>query len=262
MIIDSHTHIYDEKTLAEYKKKSKGRVDRIITFPYWQDSTLLRGLHAAVEFADQHEDVFALGTIDMFGDITTQLKLHRELFEQKKIVGIKLYPGYQHFFPSDERVDPIATLCAEFGKPLVFHSGMTHGLVRGTVLKYAKPEPIDEIASRHPETKIVMCHLSYPDYLDAAAALSNNDNVFSEFSGIMCGEMNVDAYLEQNVADLTRVLIHMEEVKTKILFGTDFVGTDNYLNMVEPYFELYEKLFDESERAHVFGGLAEKVYFS
>lgn len=260
MALDSHTHIYDDDTLAEYFSKAEGRVDRIITFPFWQESELLRGLDMTLAFAERHKNVFALGTIDMEGDIASQLARHRELFQQKKIVGIKLYPGYQHFFPYDKRVDPVAALCAEFGKPLVFHSGMTHGLIQGCVLKYTKPEALDEIAARHPTTNFVMCHMAYPDYMYAAAVLSKNANVFSDFSGIMCGEMDVPAYLDQNVADLTGVFTHMTEIRDKIMFASDYVGTDNYLNMVQPYFELYERLFKESEREHMFHGLAEKLF--
>lgn len=271
MITDIHTHIYSDQTLSEYLAKAHDRVTRVITFPYWQDIDVLRGLDVTLDFAERHPGVvYALGTIDMEGDIPTQIARHQELFEQKKIVGIKLYPGYQHFFPCDERVDAIASLCGAYGKPLVFHSGLTHEMIPNTLLKYTKPEAIDELAVRHPDTTIVMSHFSYPNYMDAAAVLSKNRNVFSDISGVFCNEPNLPshlhadltAYLEICLVDFTRIFAHMPEVQEKVMFGTDYVGTANYLNMVDPYITFYERIFDPREHENVFHNRAEKLFFS
>jgi uncharacterized protein len=267
MTIDMHTHIYDEASLRAYFQACGGRVTKLLTFPFVRDVPGLKGLAVALAFTARHENVFAVGTFDMDAPLAPQLREVRTLFEEKRIVGVKLYPGYQHFYPHDPAVDAIAELCAESGKPLIFHGGLTHADVKGTLLKYSRPGHVDDIAVRHPRTNFIICHFGFPHYMETAAVLSDNDNVYADLSGIVDGAPGepLEAMLRQHMSDLKRVFTYFcssPDIRKKVLFGSDFIGGDDTMNYVEPYFRLVDELFEPQARQNVYQGLSERLFFS
>jgi uncharacterized protein len=273
-IIDMHTHIYDDATLEDYLKKADGRVKRVLTYAYFEQQQNLQDNEHALAFAARHPDfVSVVAAVDMNGDIAAQLEHLRKLFEEKKIVGIKLYPGYQDFTPSDERVDPIAELCGEFNRPVIFHSGITNADAKGTRIKNTRPAEVDDIAVRHPNTNFIICHYGFPDFMDTSFVLSDNDNVYSEISATIYGttEEDLENMKNQTVADIKRTFNYFSnspDIREKIMFGTDFqngggdVGGESYNNIVEPYIVGVQELFDPKFHDNVFHSLAEKLFFS
>lgn len=266
-----HTHIYDDATLQDYLAKAKGRVSKIITYAYFEQKDDLKDTDTALAFAAQHPDLmYVVAGVDIENNREEQLLKMRQLFEQNKIVGIKFYPGYQHFFPYDERIDPFAQLCGEFGKPLIFHTGITNSDVKGTKLKHTQPKHVDEIAVRHPHTNFIICHFGFPQYMDTGLVLSDNENVYSEISGTIYGATDVDLerMMEQNIADMRRIFNYFSnspDIREKIMFATDFqtAGADTqYLAQVEPYITYVETLYEDRYRESVFKSLAERLFFS
>ena len=73
------------------------------------------------------------------------------------VQGLKLYPGYEPFYPHDSRLEVVYQLAEEFDVPVMIHSGDTYH-PRGK-LKYAHPLEVDEVAVDHPKVKFVICHL-------------------------------------------------------------------------------------------------------
>ncbi len=266
MIIDVHTHIYSAKELADYRRQGGDAVDKIITVPFFtvtKETDDLHDMAVTQAFVESVEGVYMLGAVDMGLELAPQLRTLREMFQKKSIVGIKLYPGYQHFYPSDERVGDIARLCGEFNRPLVFHSGQTHTPISGTLLKYSHPAMLDEVAKLHPNTNIVMSHFGFPHFLDAASALLNSPNLYADFSGIIWDEDHNDVALliRQNTEDLQRIINILPEIQKKTMFGTDFMSGESELNLVEPYVALIRRLFKSQFYDDAMGGLAAKLYF-
>lgn len=271
MIIDMHTHIYNDATLQDYLAKAEGQISKIITYAYFESKHDLKDTDTALAFAANHpNDVFVVAGIDIENKREEQLSKMRHLFEQKRIVGLKFYPGYQHFFPYDERIDPFAKLCAEFGKPLIFHSGITNSDVKGTKLKYTQPKNVDEIAVRHPNTNFIICHFGFPEYMDTGLVLSDNDNVYSEISGTIYGvdDGDLEKLMQQNIADMQRVFNYFSnspDIREKIMFATDFqtAGAEiPYLGQLQPYITYAKSLFEEQYHKNVFSGLTEKLFFT
>ncbi len=270
MIIDMHTHIYNEEMWGSYQKRmGKNKVQKVIVIP-WCNNNISDELDTdtLLQFTDKHPELFALGSIDMDGDLKKQLVHYENLLKKNKIVGIKLYPGYQHFYASDKKVFPIAKLCEKYNKPLVFHSGDVYDKECVAHLKYSHPIYMDELATEFPKTKIVISHFGFPYLLETANILMKNQNVFSDISGTievddsMTSPHHVKDMVRQYIEDLKRVFTWYPKVKQKVMFGTDYCGEDMRLNQVGPYMEVINKLFSSKERQHVYFDLAEKIYFS
>lgn len=260
MITDIHTHIYDEKIYQNYFKKTEDRVSKVLVM-LWRKPSLAELL----KFAATKSNFFVVGSIDVDKNIKGQLKIYEKLFKEKKVYGIKLYPGYQHFYPSDLKIYPIAELCQKYNKPLVFHSGDVYNPENDAILKYSHPIYIDELAVKFPKCKIVISHFGFPYYLETANIVSKNDNVYTDISGTLDKtdtEEEADNMLNQYIQDLTRVFNYFPSIKSKTMFGTDFAGEDTPLNLVDPYIKLVESIFSEKDQENVFYKLAEKIFFN
>ena len=48
-----------------------------------------------------------------------------EAFTRLKLKGLKLHPGRQHFMPGEERLEAIYQVCERYGKPILFHAGLS-----------------------------------------------------------------------------------------------------------------------------------------
>ncbi|MBI4433816.1 hypothetical protein HY632_03515 [Candidatus Uhrbacteria bacterium] len=144
MIIDTHTHIYDDATYAQYRAKARDRVREVCTIYHWTThdvagNVLPVDFERVRAFAASHPEVHLIPAYDMTADAAPQLARLRGMFERKEIVAVKCYPGYQHVYPSDERLVPLAQLCAEFRKPLFFHGGDVYDIERHAMLLYSHP---------------------------------------------------------------------------------------------------------------------------
>jgi len=259
MIIDAHTHIHNEQILKDYSTKGGRRISRSVVMAWYKDS-----LEELLKFVDKHKNLVVVGTIDVFGDLGGQLKNIEELFKRKRAVGLKLYPGYQHFYPSDKEIWPIAELCQEYERPLIFHSGDVYDPEGSALLKYTEPIYIDELAVKFPQCKIIVSHFGFPYFLETAMIMSRNANVYTELSGVIDSSETLrekKRKLIEYVQDLERVFAYYPNLKSKVMFGTDYGGEDTPLNLVQPYIDLVQRVFIGKERKNVFYRLAEKLFF-
>lgn len=269
MIIDMHTHIYTKQMWESYKKRAgKNEIDKVIVIPWYNKSIADEpDIEDLLKFTETEEKLFALGSIDMDADIKKQLAYHEDLLKQKRIVGIKLYPGYQHFYASDEKVFPIAKLCEKYNKPLVFHSGDVYDPQGKAHLKYSNPIYIDDLANQYPNTKIVISHFGFPYMLETANVLMKNHNVFVDISGTieidesMTSPLYLKKMVRQYIVDLERVFNWYPRIRNKVMFGTDYCGEDTRLNQVQAYMEVIKALFSGKERQHAYFDLANEIYF-
>lgn len=266
MIVDVHTHIYNKKNWESYKKKSKGQVGKAIVLAWYHKNNYgFPCVSDLVKFTSNETNLFAIGSIDLKANLKPQISLHDKLFKENKIVGIKLYPGYQHFYPTDKKVTQIAKLCERYNKPLVFHSGDFYDQEGTALLKYSHPMYIDELASLCPNTKIVISHFGFPYQMETANIVSKNKNVFTDISGTIDGgdktSKETGGLTKQYISDLKRVFNYYPNVKAKTMFGTDYAGEEYPLNQITPYIEVVKKTMNKNELANSFYQLAQQIYF-
>ena len=272
MIIDIHSHIFNERVYKEYFSKIKDKESRAIALYCWirfneKGKPVKFALKDLLDFAEKKDNLSVIAGINMDNDVADQLQSFEKLFQEKKIVGVKLYPGYQYFYPSDEKVYPIAELCEKYNKPLVFHSGDVYGFEdKGAILKYSHPIHIDELAVKYPKCKIIIAHFGFPYLLEAANVVYKNKNVYTDISGTITKDVNdtdkdVEEVFNQYVKDLKRVFMYFSDVKEKTMFGTDYSGENTTLNQVELYKKLVKTVFSKDEQQNVFYKLAEKLFF-
>jgi len=266
MIIDIHTHVCNKETLETYKKKSKNLVSKIIALPFFENPPKVgEEIETLLEFSEKEPSIFPTGCINMKNDIEKQLEFHEKLFLEKKICAIKLFPGYQQFYPFEKEVFPIARLCEKYNKPLLFHSGDFYDPKNESFLKYSHPSHIDELAVKSPGTKIIISHFGFPYFIETANIVSKNKNVFTDISGTIdnwgISKKEVKILTKQYISDLKRVFNYYPDVKRKVMFASDYSGEKTDLNLVIPYIDVIKNLFKKREREKAFYCLAEDLFF-
>lgn len=167
-------------------------------------------------------------TIDNHTD--EDLKNYRKWIKDGLVKGLKIYAGYEHYYPYDPRYQKVYDTCIEFDIPVMIHTGDTFS--EKAKLRYSRPLNLDDVAVDNPELKIVMCHLGNPWLQDAQEVLYKNKNVYADISGLVVG--NFDHYFEKMMKEKVAELINYAGEPKYLMYGTDWpISTmDSYLNFV------------------------------
>ncbi|MGE0442447.1 MAG: amidohydrolase family protein [Gemmatimonadales bacterium] len=158
------------------------------------------------------------------------------------VKGLKLYPGYEPFYPHDRRLKVVYELAEEFDVPVMIHSGDTYSPTGK--LKFSHPLEIDEVAVDYPKVNLVICHLGNPWLTDCMEVVYKNANAYADLSGLVLGEFTAafEDYMSDEIED---VIVYAGE-SDKFLFGTDWP-----ICSMKSYVEFMKKLdiTDEARQA-------------
>lgn len=125
--------------------------------------------------------------------------------------GVKLAPTYQGFDPLCAEAFALYKKIEEYDLPIVWHQGAT--FVRNSVLKYAFPHQIDDVARAFPKLRIIIAHIGHPWIDECITVVRKHPRVFADISG-----------LEGRPRQFRAGLMMAAEygIARKLLFGTDY----------------------------------------
>jgi uncharacterized protein len=169
------------------------------------------------------------------------LKNYRQWLKDDIIKGIKLYCGYEHHYPYDERYQIIYDMCIEFGCPLMIHTG--DAFSHRAKIKYSHPLNVDDVAVDNPELKIVMCHIGNPWITDCQEILYKNKNVYADISGLIVGDFTLSG--EIHYANKIKEILNYVDSPHHLLYGSDWPISNmkSYTNFVQKL-DLDKESFD------------------
>jgi uncharacterized protein len=171
------------------------------------------------------------------------------------LVAIKLYPGYQRFYPHDPVLDPLYELAARRRLPVLFHQGDT--LDPAGLVKFARPIEVDEVAVRFRELPIVLCHMGNPWFEEAAELVYKNPNVYADTSGLLWDPRlpRFDELVRRAQVRLAEALAEIGDV-SKILYGSDWP-----LESIDLAVRFIDGLpLPKADRAQILGGNALRLF--
>lgn len=139
----------------------------------------------------------------------------------RNLVAIKLYPGYQAFYPHDVRLHPVYEFAHRRRIPVMIHQGDT--LDPNGHVKYARPLEVDEVAVRFRDVQFVLCHLGNPWVEETAEVVYKNTNVYTDTSGLLAnpGVPYFQPMLRRAQRRLTNAIAAMGDVR-RVLYGSDW----------------------------------------
>ena len=241
MIIDCHTHLnnYHDETAASLTtdvarlqgEMRRHRVDVAMVLTSYKVVPGRPSARAVVEATRSLPNIHVVAGIswNTFGP-ADEAEL-RSLLEAGAIKGLKLYPGYEPFYPADPKLTPAYLLAEEFDVPVMIHTGDTYAPT-GKV-KFAHPLHVDEVAVDFPRVKFLICHLGNPWFRDCMEVVYKNENVYTDISGLTLGQFTdrFEAYMRQQLKEMILWGVN----PNKVLYGTDWplASMESYLDFME-----------------------------
>jgi len=173
-------------------------------------------------------------TLNPANEIQDDINVLEQSIKKGVFKAIKLYLGYEPFYPNDKSCSPIYELAERNRIPVMFHTGDTWNKVRNARLKYTHPLNIDDVSVSFPKLKIVICHMGNPWLMDATEVVYKNENVYADLSGFFLGRASG---IDKNYREMMRRKL-LECFYfcgyDKIMFGTDYplVSHEFYIKFI------------------------------
>lgn len=241
MIVDCHTHVNHyadesvealpgclEKLLLAMRRN---RVDAALILTSYKTLPGRPTTRAVVEATRHLPNLHVVAGISWTTFSPATVEELRALLDEGAIKGLKLYPGYEPFYPADPKLAPAYELAEAYDVPVMIHTGDTYA--RTGKVKYSHPINVDEVAVDFPRVKFVICHLGNPWFRDCMEVVYKNDNVYTDMSGLTLGGFTdrFEAYMRQQLKEM--ILWGVEP--SKVLYGTDWpIATmESYLQFVD-----------------------------
>lgn len=141
----------------------------------------------------------------------------REAFERYHLSGLKLHPSKQRFYPMDDCMEQIYKICNEYGKPIIFHSGMS--AAPDALSKYSEPKLFEEVAYHNPNMKFCMAHFGWPWIQETCMLLLKYPNVYADTALLYFD--NAPEFYEQSLTiDMGKHWID-RSLRHQVMFGSD-----------------------------------------
>lgn len=232
MIFDAHTHLFGPGhvggSFLSDAKRAWGDGYELQTTPeqHWEayrevDGAIVLAFHCpatgvvvpneyVAEYVGRHPGrLFGFASVDP-RDPSAPRRLE-EAVRELGLVGLKLAPIYQNFYPDRQEFFPLYEKAAELGIPILWHQGTS--FVSQGFLDASRPELLDPIARTFPGLKMIVAHLGHPWHAECVSLIRKNPNVYADLSALVPrpwqfynAMMNVTEY----------------RVAHKVLFGTDY----------------------------------------
>jgi uncharacterized protein len=247
MIIDCHVHLnrYGEGETSSLRERyvslraamDRNGVDYALVLSSYVASEARPNTHEILEVVGDDPRIGVVAAVSYLHYRAADLADLRVLLREKRIKGLKLYPGYEPYYVHDPRMRVVYELAGEFDVPVMIHTGDTYD-PQGRV-KYSHPIEVDEVAVDFRDVTFVICHLGNPWITDAMEVIYKNPNVVGDISGFTLGhfEERFERFMLQQVNEV----LAFAGDPSKLLYGTDWPICDmssyirfvNQLNLTE-----------------------------
>jgi predicted TIM-barrel fold metal-dependent hydrolase len=227
LIVDAHTHLnnYHENRVRSIDdclerlcaSMERNHVDHALVLTSYKVTEHRPPTRDVVRAAEKVKQISVVAGISYLHYKERDLRELSDFLASGVLKGLKLYPGYEPFYPHDKRCQVIYDLAMEYDVPVMIHSGDTYtptGKVR-----FAHPLHVDDVAVDNPGLKVVVCHLGNPWIRDCMEVVYKNKDVHADISGLVLGDFSerFEQFMLEQVHDM---LIYSQP--STILYGTDW----------------------------------------
>jgi predicted TIM-barrel fold metal-dependent hydrolase len=243
MIIDCHTHInyYEDETVPALpqmleqlqREMRRNRVDIALVLTSYKVNPGRPSTRDAVVATRDLKNIFIVAGMSYLNFREEDVEELRGYLREGFVRGLKLYPGYEPFYPYDERLHPLYALAEEFDVPVMIHSGDTYD-PKGKI-KFSHPLHVDDVAVDHPNVKLIICHIGNPWVRDTMEVVYKNKNVYTDISGLVLGDFSdrFEVYMRKQIQEMLLYGVEPE----KVLYGTDWP-----ISSMQSYLEFIDEL--------------------
>lgn len=185
-------------------------VEQIWTLPYAHRPGVAEGLnHAATSTATSGLAVDVVAGASIHPGDDDPAGIVRRAVEDGGARVLKLHCSVGDFRPTDTELEPVWDYAESIQLPVVIHAGMAvHGV---TALEDLGP--VDEVARRHPEARVIIAHCGHDQEDVALGILAARPNVHADLTPVVDRTVQISADDAATFAD-------------RLLFGSDAPNTE------------------------------------
>ena len=207
MVIDMHVHpifykdICDDKEVLEYRKDhfgvwkqgpmnwdeafvemDFGGIDKEVLLPL--DITTTEGGYIVTNeevarlMQTRPDRIIGFASVDPHRPDAAAVLEHA--FKDLGLLGLKLNPSKQKFYPTDEIMEPIYRLCEQYDRPIIFHAGTSWE--PDTPARFSHPLAFEEVFIRHPKLRCCLAHFAWPWVREMVMLMIKYPNVYTDTS--------------------------------------------------------------------------------
>ena len=252
MIVDCHVHLnnYDEDGVPTLDRcldrleheMRRNRIDQALVLTSYTVTPGRPSTRSVVQAVRDKPYLTVVAGLDYTTFQPDELREIGEFVQAGKVRGLKLYPGYQPFYPLDPKWTPAYEFAALHRIPVMIHTGDTYS-PKGK-LKYAHPLNVDEVAVEFPEVRFVICHMGNPWIRDCMEVVYKNANVYTDMSGLTLGafEDRFEVFLRKQVSEMLSYGVEPDA----LLYGTDWP-----ISSMESYLDFMKELAVPQRERHI-----------
>lgn len=138
-------------------------------------------------------------------------------FTELRLSGLYINTARLQISPEDKRLHTLYDLCREYGKPVIFHAGLS--LETDALAKYARPVDFEKVLYDYPEINICLTHVGWPWVQETAALLLKYPNAFTD-TALMNFDGPYQIYHKVFREDMGELWVE-HNISDKIMFGSD-----------------------------------------
>ena len=259
--VDAHVHLMPERLMAAIRDSlndvagwefphgadvdtieaelRRHGVDRYVALPYAHRPGIARDLNAwQVEAAADSGMCIPFATVHPEDDVRAVV---REAFGAGAR-GLKFQCPVQEVAPDDERLAPAYELCAERGRPVLFHAGTAPMFEDSPHVGIDRFAPFVE---SYPDVRACAAHMGTFEHEAFVDLARDHEQVFLDTCFAMATV--VDDYVDFDPASIPDAVF--EDLAGQVLYGSDFP------NMPHDYAREYEGLLDRDLSQSAFDAL-------
>ncbi|HJS81553.1 MAG TPA: amidohydrolase family protein, partial [Nitrososphaera sp.] len=147
MIIDCHVHLnhyegtkylsLEERIALLLQTMQASNVDYSIILSSYKVNSDRPSTEQLVEVTKKRDNLGVVAGFSIDNHTDEDFQNCRKWLKDGLVKGMKLYCGYEHYYPYDKRYQRVYDLCIEFGVPVMIHTGDTFS--SAGKLKYSHP---------------------------------------------------------------------------------------------------------------------------
>ena len=240
-IIDCHLHVLTKKDFEIYKNTACA--NKYINIRGINIEEMLKPFRFE-EFLDM-EDMYFLDSVNLNNLEEQLIEVERDLQNFPRILGIKVYLGYQHYYANDKKIVEVARLADKYKIAVTFHCGEIFNEEGNSEFSpFSDAKYMEELVEMFPNVNFIASHMNWPNFDSLFELCNKYKNVYTCFSGCNDGETKEERESQnKKIAEIINFYIRKyPSIKKKIMYGTDFfTSSDQYID-VSSYFDVLKLL--------------------
>lgn len=247
-IFDCHCHFVTIEDFELYKKTSPANKflnirsinHKVLVKPYNFDA--FKGI----------ENMYLTEAVDLNNLDDELIRVENNLKNNNKIIGIKIYLGYQAFYANDKKIKKVTELANKYGVSMIFHCGECYASEEK--INHSDAKYIEDLAKEFKDINFIASHMNWPLFENIFNLCEKYDNVFTCFSGSLdaIDKDKRKIQVDRTVDIINKYLKEYPNLKNKLMYGTDFFSEGEAFLDVSDYVKIVEMLdLNEVEKNNI-----------